>query len=543
MAIHVALYHKTHYRYDRPVTLSPHVVRLRPAPHCRTPILSYSLSVAPEKHFLNWQQDPHSNYLARTVFPETTRELLVEVDLVAEMAVYNPFDFFLEPSAEQFPFQYEPWLCRELAPFLEQGAEAPALTEFVRTIDRRPRRTVDFLVELNLRLSKEVAYVIRLEPGVQSPDDTLKAGRGSCRDTSWLLVQSLRRLGLAARFVSGYLIQLVPDVKPLDGPAGAAADFTDLHAWAEVYLPGAGWVGLDPTSGLLAGEGHIPLAATPEPSSAAPLTGTLDQCEAELVHEMHVRRIYESPRVTKPYSEDQWTAIDALGRRIDGELSRGDVRLTMGGEPTFVSIDDMDGAEWNIAALGPQKRQRAGALGEEAATPICSGQPASRRTGQVVSRRSRCRAGRLGAGGARRGAGVERGRPVGSRVTWTTGTAPSHAQRFITALADRLGVDSAHALRPTRIPGTTRGANGAAVNVDPLARNYLDEEEQRALSRVFEQHLDRHVGYVFRCAGNWTSNPCGTGKAAWFLRSEHLFLVPGDSPIGYRLPLDSPAVG
>src|SRR5262245_10136575 len=337
MAIHVALHHKTHARYDRPVTLSPHVVRLRPAPHCRTPVLSYSLTVVPGKHFLNWQQDPHSNYLARTVFPEKTRELLVEVDLVAEMAVYNPFDFFLEPSAEQFPFQYEPWLCRELAPFLERGAEGAALTEFVRTIDRRPRRTVDFLVELNRRLSKEIAYVIRLEPGVQSPDETLQAGRGSCRDTSWLLVQSLRRLGLAARFVSGYLIQLVPDVKSLDGPAGAAADFTDLHAWAEVYLPGAGWVGLDPTSGLLAGEGHLPLAATPEPFSAAPISGSVDECTSTFEHEMHVRRIYESPRVTKPFTEAQWCEIDAVGHRVDAALASGDVRLTMGGEPTFVS--------------------------------------------------------------------------------------------------------------------------------------------------------------------------------------------------------------
>src|SRR6185503_10854738 len=260
MPIHVALSHSTRYRYDRPVSLSPHIVRLRPAPHCRTPVLSYSLKVEPRTQFLNWQQDPHGNYLARVVFPEKTRELKVEVDLVAELSVINPFDFFLEASAETYPFEYEPWLAKDLAPFREPAPVGPKLCDLLKGVDRRPRRTVEFLVDLNQQLSKDIKYVIRLEPGVQAPEETLTLRSGSCRDTGWLLVQILRHLGLAARFVSGYLIQLVADVKSLDGPSGAAADFTDLHAWAEVYLPGAGWVGLDPTSGLLAGEGHLPLA-------------------------------------------------------------------------------------------------------------------------------------------------------------------------------------------------------------------------------------------------------------------------------------------
>jgi transglutaminase-like putative cysteine protease len=279
MPIHVALSHTTEYLYDRPVSLSPHVIRLRPAPHCRTPVLAYSLTVTPKKHFINWQQDPHGNYLARLVFPEATRALSITVDLVAEMAVYNPFDFFLEPSAEQAPFEYDPSLSRELAAFLEVSAPGPRLEAFLATIDRTPMRTVEFLVALNRRLSQEIRYIVRMEPGVQTPDETLALQSGSCRDTGWLLVQVLRHLGFAARFVSGYLIQLTPDVKPLDGPAGAAADFTDLHAWAEVYLPGAGWIGLDPTSGLLAGEGHLPVAATPDPQGAAPVTGRVDQCE------------------------------------------------------------------------------------------------------------------------------------------------------------------------------------------------------------------------------------------------------------------------
>jgi len=300
MSIHVALSHVTRYRYDRRVGLSPQVVRLRPAPHCRTPILSYSLRIEPAEHFINWQQDPFSNYLARLVFPEKTEEFTVTVDLVAEMSVYNPFDFFLEPGAERFPFAYEPALRHDLQPYLVCDPATPALARFLSTIDRGEARTIDFLVALNQRLQRDIRYLIRMEPGVQTPEQTLTLGCGSCRDSGWLLVQVLRHLGLAARFVSGYLIQLKPDVKALDGPSGADTDFTDLHAWCEVYLPGAGWIGLDPTSGLLAGEGHIPVACTPEPGSAAPVTGAVDECEVTFSHEMSVSRILESPRVTQP---------------------------------------------------------------------------------------------------------------------------------------------------------------------------------------------------------------------------------------------------
>jgi len=353
VATHVALNHVTHYRYDRPVQLSPQVVRLRPAPHCRTPILSYSLRIEPVQHFVNWQQDPFSNYLARLVFPEKTTEFRVTVDLIAEMSVYNPFDFFLEPSAEQFPFAYEPGLAHDLAPYLVKDEATPRFASFVASIDRTPRATLDFLVALNQRLQQDIRYLIRMEPGVQSPETTLENGSGSCRDSGWLMVQTLRHLGLAARFVSGYLLQLTPDVKAVDGPVGAEADFTDLHAWCEVYLPGAGWIGLDPTSGLLAGEGHIPLACTPEPGSAAPVSGAVDECEVQFAHHMSITRIYESPRVTKPYTDAQWIAIDAAGHAVDRQLRDLDVRLTMGGEPTFVSARDRDGAEWNTDALGP----------------------------------------------------------------------------------------------------------------------------------------------------------------------------------------------
>src|ERR1022692_1086318 len=382
MSIHVALHHKTQYKYDRLVNLGPQVIRLRPAPHSRTRILSYSLRVLPEKHFINWQQDPQSNYAARLVFEKPTREFLVEVDLVAEMAVLNPFDFFLEPNAQKFPFAYDPALDHELAPFNRKCWLTTNfmryLTEFRRDligeVKRRTKKerlekpeaekqpTNDFIVAINQRLWKDIKYTIRLEPGVQTPEDTLIKLSGSCRDSAWLLVQLLRHFGLAARFVSGYLIQLKPDVKSLDGPSGAEKDFTDLHAWTEVYLPGGGWIGLDPTSGLLAGEGHIPLACTPDPSSAAPISGCVDECECEFSHEMYLTRVHESPRVTLPYTDAQWETIESLGHGIDADLKKGDVRLTMGGEPTFVSVDDPDGPEWNFTAVSHKKRILSGEL-------------------------------------------------------------------------------------------------------------------------------------------------------------------------------------
>src|SRR6476620_3756930 len=320
MSIHVALHHVTQYRYDRPIRLGPQVVRLRPAPHSRTRILSYSMKVEPAKHFINWQQDPQANYLARLVFPDPTTFFRVEVDLVAEMAVFNPFDFFLEPSAEKFPFTYEPELTVELAPYLRKAPATPLFKTYLDRVDRSEKPTSSFLMELNQGLQKDIAYLIRMEHGVQTPELTLQNASGSCRDSAWLLVQLLRHLGLAARFVSGYLIQLKSDVKALDGPSGTEVDFTDLHAWCEVYLPGAGWIGLDPTSGLLAGEGHIPLACTPQPSGAAPIEGLMDEAEVEFSHHMQVTRIYESPRVTKPYTEEQWGDVLRLGDKVDRDL-------------------------------------------------------------------------------------------------------------------------------------------------------------------------------------------------------------------------------
>jgi len=539
MAIQVALTHRTRYSYDRLVNLGPQIVRLRPAPHCRTPIISYSLKVTPKQHFLNWQQDPQSNYLARFVFPERTREFVVEVDLVAEMAIINPFDFFLEKTAEQFPFTYEPALEHELRPYLEKEPVGPSLQRVLDGINRTPRATIDFLTDINRDLQQRIGYVIRLEPGIQTCEQTLDLARGSCRDSAWLLVQILRHLGFAARFASGYLIQLVADEKSLDGPSGTDRDFTDLHAWTEVYLPGAGWIGLDPTSGLLAGEGHIPLACTPDASSAAPISGGVDQCEVAFHHEMFVTRINEQPRSTKPYTPAQWGEIEALGYTVDRDLVAGDVRLTMGGEPTFVSIDDMDGAEWNTAALGDKKRLIAAELVDRLMRRFAPGGLLHFGQGKWYPGESLPRWA-LTAYWRRDGNAIWANGEFLAREDRDYGHGPEEADRFIGALAKRLGLpdDAIHAAfeDPWHY---VRRESLLPVNVDPLDSKLEDEEERARLADVFGRGLVIPRGFVLPISRRHEASGPVWQSSAWVTRRERLYLMPGDSAIGFRLPLDS----
>ncbi len=537
MTIRIAIDHTTTYRYDRRVTLSPHIVRLRPAPHCRTPIVSYSLHVEPKEHFINWQQDAFGNYLARLVFNERASELSVRVDLVADMVTINPFDFFIEESAFHYPFAYDEQTRLELAPYLHLREKGPRLMEWLKKVDRSKRQTIDFLVDINAQLAKDIGYTIRMEPGVQSCEETLGKGTGSCRDSAWLFAQILRHLGFASRFASGYLVQLTADVKALDGPSGPEADFTDLHAWTEVYLPGAGWVGLDPTSGLFAGEGHIPLACTPDPISAAAITGAVDECETEFYFHNRVMRIHEDPRVTKPYTELQWAMANALGHQVDQDLNAMDVRLTMGGEPTFVSVDDMDSAQWNTAALGDHKRQLASDLlsrlqqhfsphgtvhfGQGKWYP---GEPLPRWAFGLFWRKD--------------------GQPLWKNAEWLAH--PHRPQKLTRAdgkrFADRLAV--ALGLSPHALIDAYEDPLAALkieadwpVNLDFTKVNLADDEERRRLIRQLSQGLDQVVGQVLPLRRHpwnscWQTSP-------WPLRRERLYLLAGDSPLGFRLPLNS----
>ena len=568
MSIHVALHHRSVYRFDRSVTLSPHEIRLRPAAHARTPILSYSLQISPSKHFVNWQQDVYGNYVARAVFPNLTRDLSVTVDLVAEMAVINPFDFFVERYAECYPFRYPDSLAKELVPFLETAESGPHLLrwlqEFRTAAVCNGTHINDFLVTVNQRVQHDIAYLLRMQPGVQSCEQTLDLKSGSCRDSAWLMVNVLRHLGIAARFVSGYLIQLVADIKSLDGPTGPQADFTDLHAWAEAYIPGAGWIGLDPTSGLLTGEGHIPLACTAVPGSAAPIIGMTDVCEATFEVSMTVTRLREDPRVTKPYSVEQWNAIVALGHAVDAQLQAGDVRLTQGGEPTFVSVDDMNGDEWNFTALSPvklklardlrrrlQRRFAPGALLHFAQGKWYPGEPLPRWALGVYWRID--------------GTPIWRDPSLlvddvnDDVAAGQAGCTDADALRFATRLAERLGFNRQYlvpAYEDVRlaIVEEERLPFNFDVNIDPQHEDLTALTGRARLVRLLRRGLGHVAGYVLPLRASIRKTPQATKthrrpaphdgrpdwqSSCWPLKSQHLYLLPGDSPAGFRLPLDA----
>jgi uncharacterized protein (DUF2126 family) len=545
MSIKASIYHLTHYSYDRPVRMGPQIIRLKPAAHSRTKVLSHSLKITPENHFVNLQQDPYGNYLARFVFPEPVTEFKIEVDLVADMTVYNPFDFFVEEEAQAWPFTYPADLIEDLSIYRTPEPPEPALVEYLKTLDMSPGQpTVDMVVGINARLQQAIGYVIRMEPGVQTPEQTLTSAMGSCRDSSWLLVQILRHLGFAARFVSGYLIQLTPDLKALDGPSGTEVDFTDLHAWCEVYLPGAGWIGLDPTSGLLTGESHIPLAATPHYRNAAPISGGyFGEANTSFDFAMNVTRVAEHPRITKPFSDDSWDALNDLGEQVDRVLEAQDVRLTMGGEPTFVSIDDFESDEWNTGAVGPTKREKADVLIRKLREKFAPGgflhygqgkwypgESLPRWTFSLYWRKD--------------------GKPIWSNPDLVAeegrdyGSGEQDSQQFLTALAAELDIGAEMVVPAYEDPAEWIIKEGSLPdNVDPSNSKLKDPEERNRIARVFERGLTNPSGYILPVQA-WQSHARGGSMGTkrwisekWSTRRGKIFLVPGDSPVGYRLPL------
>ena len=537
MTIRVAIRHKTIYNFDRPVSLSPHVFRLRPAVHSRTPIKAYSLRIEPKNHFINWQQDPFGNILGRVVFPDKCQRLSVEVEVIADMTVINPFDFFVEDYAENYPFKYDALTLKELQPYLEVTENGPLLKQWVKEFDKTKRSINDFLVDINRAIFLAISYNIRMEVGIQSSEETLKIRSGSCRDSAWLLVQALRHLGLAARFVSGYLVQLTSDVKALDGPSGPEQDFTDLHAWTEVYVPGAGWIGLDPTSGLLTGEGHIPLACTPDPASAAPVTGGTDKCEVEFEFSNTVDRLHEDPRVTKPYTEEQWYHIDALGKFVDKRLEEDDVRLTMGGEPTFVSVDDMEGDEWNTHADGANKRERAqhltmrlrdefakGAMLHYGQGKWYPGEPLPRWQYGIFWRKD--------------DEPMWRNPSLLADINKDYGHTVKQAQKFIHQIAQRLGVSSKYIVTAFEDRFYHLWQEGTLPdNLDSLKYDLKDSIERKTLTKLLETGLDQPVGFTLPIKWNWYDHVWKSGP--WEFRRGAMFLIPGNSPMGMRLPLAS----
>jgi len=520
MGIQVVLNHRTEYRYDKAVSVGPQVIRLRPAPHCRTPILSYSLSVTPAAHVLKWQLDPHNNHLARLLFPDKTNQFVVEVELAAELSPFNPFDFFLEPAVEDYPFKLAPELAKDLEPYLFADPPGPRLQGFLARLPRDKCGTISFLVDLNRTVRNDVDYVTRLDPGIQTCEQTLEKRTGSCRDSAWLLVQILRHLGIAARFVSGYLIQLTPDQSADEenaseetasqAPNGPPTDSADFHAWAEAFLPGAGWIGMDPTSGLFAGEGHIPLVCTPNVSKAAPIEGTVEPANVDFRYSMSIRRLNEAPRTStpgtsKPLTEKDWAKVEQVAASIDADLEAQDVRLTMGGEPTFVGLDDPESPQWTIDALGPTKRSRGLALIQSLREKVAPGAllhygQGKWYPGEPLPRWALTCSWRVD------------GVPVWENIDLIAPENASEDQNNTSADASKF------------IAALTRRFQVSVENILPAYNSEVGSEP---------------AGYILPIRRRQPEGRLCWSSQLWFARPERLLLSPGDSPIGYRISTES----
>jgi len=515
MSIQVALNHRTQYRYDKPVSVGPQIVRLRPAPHCRTPILSYALNVTPAGRLLNWQLDPYNNHLARLLFPDKTNEFVVEVDLVAELSPFNPFNFFLEPGVQYFPFEYSPELAQDLEPYRRIDPVGPLLQSFLGTLSREKQGTISFLVDLNRRVRSEIDYVTRLDPGIQTCEQTLEKRTGSCRDSAWLLVQILRHLGIAARFVSGYLIQLAPDETTFDSPSAPQTDSADFHAWVEAFLPGAGWLGMDPTSGLFAGEGHIPLVCTPNASNAGPIDGTVEQANVDFRFSISIRRLHDAPRPSKPFTEQNWLHVQQVAHHIDADLQAQDVRLTMGGEPTFVGIDETESPQWNIDALGPMKRTRGLALIRGLREKIAPGAVLHYGQGKWYP-----------------------GEPLprwAMTCAWRVDGVP------VWENIDLIAPEDAHenAREITNENQDSSLAAAALKFIEALTRRLEVGSENVLAAYNSDTTSPEPAGYILPIRRRQPDGRLSWSSQLWFPRPARLLLSPGDSPIGYRIPTES----
>jgi uncharacterized protein (DUF2126 family) len=533
--VRLLIQHHSRYEYGQPAALGPHTIRLRPTSHAKAKVETYALRVEPECK-LRWQQDPANNYVARLTFPPKGRTMALDlrVELAVDVRPNNPFDFFVDPLAKEVPFAYPDSIASDLSPYLDTTdasfAGGPLLAAF---LDDQPRSgpTVELIVALCAAANRRLRYVIREETGVWTPEQTLAEGRGSCRDSAVLLVAMLRARGLAARFVSGYLVQLKDEGMIPDAPKGVDRDVVDLHAWAEVYVPGGGWVGLDATSGLLCGEGHIPLACTARPAAASPIEGTSDVPADRVAFAMNVERLGHEPRPTAPFTEEVWAELTVAGERTDAALAAAGLELTVGGEPTFTSRLHAALPEWNTAALGATKWVQGLALAHALRARLAPGGLLLYGYGKQYPGESLPRWA-LEIIGRRDGVPLVRERVAGPpRAT------VADAERFSRALAGRLGVDAENVQASYEDPWySLREEASLPVGVDPLRADLTASEERRRLARLLDRGLATPVAYVLPLA---PVTGAGWRTERWGFRRERLYLVPGDSPAGLRLPLGS----
>jgi uncharacterized protein (DUF2126 family) len=527
MSVRVGITHSMLRRFERPVLLSTHWLRLRPAPQTRARITAYSLAVQGGPHYLNWVRDPFENYLARLDVSEPVSTLGLELDLIAELEPINPFDFLSEPDAAQHPFAYPPQLRKELASYLQVTAPGPRCQAWLETLDRAPASTVERLDEVNRRVHAAHGLTATAVPGPVDLEAFLERRTGSCWDAAWLLTLSLRHLGLAARFACGYRIVLAKE--------SGDQDAVSLHTWSEAYIPGAGWIGLDPEAGVFTTEGYIPLACAPDPLHVVPFVGEREAGEKMEGEALRVRRL-DPLDASWPFTDAQWADVQALGHVVERDLEGQGLKLTLGLSLSLVANDPTAGPEWGIASLGSSKREAAEALLERLWKRVAPGGVPH-----------------LGQGEWYAGDGLPRwrlacyyrtdGQPVWHNPAWVArrraheDVGPGEAKIFAQSLAHALGVqgsgviaaheDGLHELWRTR----------ARVDPAPAAEDLADPVRRRALAERLSVSGGEPTGYVLPIcwhhrAGRWTG---GT----WTFRRDGLYLMPGDSSMGYRLPLDS----